>query len=296
MASQHVFMNLMTDFAFKRLFGTKERKHILITFLNTLFAREGWTVTDVDYHDKEVLPAYGSNKRVVYDVYCTTPGEKEHIILEMQQLHHDMFENRTVYYAARALSSQLSRGDDYDLKPVYTIFLVDFHFGHMSRKGLHDVRLMDTHSHEIYSNVMRLMFVHLADSKDSWGECQTEYDKIVFIIKNMHKMNKESEAYKSGEFEELFQASELSDMVAEDFVAYSNSERKYYDYLAAVSSAARSAREEALEEGMEKGMEKGREEERKDMIRSMYSNGVDINTIAICSNTSVEDIMEILKG
>lgn len=83
MMNKEIFMNLMTDFAFKRLFGSKERKYILIRFLNILFASEGMKIDDVFYHDKEILPEDENGKRILYDIYCTTKDEKEHIILEM---------------------------------------------------------------------------------------------------------------------------------------------------------------------------------------------------------------------
>lgn len=57
MKEPQIFMNLMTDFAFKRLFGSPERKRLLIRFLNIIFAEDNMTVTDVTYHDKEILPA-----------------------------------------------------------------------------------------------------------------------------------------------------------------------------------------------------------------------------------------------
>ncbi len=36
---KETFMNLMTDFGFKRLFGTEKFKSVLIRFLNILFKR-----------------------------------------------------------------------------------------------------------------------------------------------------------------------------------------------------------------------------------------------------------------
>lgn len=53
--NKETFMNLMTDFGFKRLFGTEKFKHILIRFLNILFKEDGIQVGDVIYHDKEVF-------------------------------------------------------------------------------------------------------------------------------------------------------------------------------------------------------------------------------------------------
>lgn len=114
---KNTFMNVLTDFAFKRLFGTKERKNILMRFLNIIFEKDGLTVTDVAYHDKEILPHDEDGKVIKYDVYCTSPGEREHFIVEMQQVYHLMFENRAVYYTVKALANQLKRGDKIQFEP-----------------------------------------------------------------------------------------------------------------------------------------------------------------------------------
>ncbi len=67
MEKKPIFMNLMTDFAFKRLFGSPKRKRLLIRFLNILFADENLKVEDVTYLDKEILPSDENGKRIVYD-------------------------------------------------------------------------------------------------------------------------------------------------------------------------------------------------------------------------------------
>lgn len=105
-------MNLKTDFAFKRLFGTEQFKHILIKFLNILFKKDGLHVDDVVYHDKEVLPPDPNGKRIVYDVYCTSVRDhgEEHFIVEMQQVYHSNFEKRVMYYLSNALAAQGKRG------------------------------------------------------------------------------------------------------------------------------------------------------------------------------------------
>ncbi|MDE6337202.1 MAG: Rpn family recombination-promoting nuclease/putative transposase, partial [Muribaculaceae bacterium] len=65
------YINLQTDFGFKHAFGNPKHKPALIKFLNVLFEGK-LTVTDVVYHDKEILPSEKDGKRIVYDVYCTS--------------------------------------------------------------------------------------------------------------------------------------------------------------------------------------------------------------------------------
>lgn len=266
MEKEPIFMNLMTDFAFKRLFGSPKRKHILIRFLNILLGKDGMTVYDVKYHDKEVLPEDAGGKRIVYDVYCTTPGEKEHIVVEMQQVYHPYFESRAVYYAIKGLVGQVKRGDSYgDVSPVYAIFLLGFDLRNLSPKILREVQLTDIESHEKFSDLLHMIFVSLQQTRKSWRECESDFDKIMYLIKNMHTMDKNSEAYKSKEYDDLFHEAEIGRMACEDIVAYSQSNLKLkeiqesfeWSYADGFSEGERKGRLEGIEKGIEKGREEG---------------------------------------
>ena len=163
-------MNLMTDFGFKRLFGTEKFKHILIRFLNIFFAKDGIHVENVAYHNKEVLPPDPNGKRIVYDVYSTSVIDKEekHFIVEMQQVYHANFEKRVMYYLSNALVSQGSKGSLYELAPVFGISIVDFNFKHLYNRLVQDFRMIETETHQVFSNIMRLMIVSLEETKPTW--------------------------------------------------------------------------------------------------------------------------------
>ncbi len=288
--NHEVFINLMTDFGFKRMFGSKKRKHILIRFLNILFEKDGITIDDVDFQDKEILPSGSEGKKIVYDIYCTTPKDKEHIILEMQQIYHDFFENRTVLYAIKALADQPKKGGDYEMSPVYSIFLVDFHFPHMTRRGIHDVGLYDRNTHEPYSNLLRLLFIHLSTAKKNWEDCKTKYDKMLFIIKNMHKMDKKSKPYLSGEFEDMFREAEVSSMAAEDVVAYSESRQKYEDILAGFRYAERTSYAEGRAEGRAEGKAEGKAEGMEIAARRLMEQGMSADFIKSITGLTPADL------
>ncbi|MCM1452765.1 MAG: Rpn family recombination-promoting nuclease/putative transposase [Clostridium sp.] len=281
------FINLMTDFGFKRLFGTEEFKAILIRFLNVLFSKEGLNIIDVTFHDKEILPADAGGKRIVYDVYCTNHGQNEHFILEMQQVYHSHFEKRVMYYLAKALSNQGHKGSVYDFSPVYGIFFVNFQLRHLEKRFLHDFQMREAQTQEIFSNLLRLQIVCLEEVKDKWEDCESELEKTVYLIKNMHLMDKNSKAYKSGEYAEMFNAAEITSLAKEEVVAYRQSKRYFDDQVlyreAALAEGEEEGRRKGLLEGRLEGRRKGllegrlegRLEERKDIEKKMLDAGID---------------------
>lgn len=112
-------------------------------------------------------------------------------------------------------------------------------------------------------------------------------------------MDKNSKAYLSGEFDELFNESEIANMAAEDVVAYGQSYQKYVDTLDAVETAARTSfskgEDSGFEKGMKKGIEKGIERERLKSIKIMHSMGIPASVIAENYGMSISDISVILN-
>ncbi len=65
------YINPLTDFGFKRIFGSEFNKELLISFLNALFAGER-VITDVTFKNNEHLGTNEQERRAIFDVYCTT--------------------------------------------------------------------------------------------------------------------------------------------------------------------------------------------------------------------------------
>lgn len=155
------FMNLRTDYAFKLIFGTEKNKHLLITFLNLLFAPEIF-ITDVSFKTKEVLPNHQKGRRIIYDIYCTTAND-HHIIVEMQQSRQIHFMNRALIYTAMGMIHQAKRGKwNYHTDPVYGVFLTNFSVIRDNDKLVTRAGITDLESAEILTNAQKWFFINLS--------------------------------------------------------------------------------------------------------------------------------------
>ena len=163
----------------------------------------------------------------------------------------------------------------------------------LKSKDFHDVRLMDIDTHEVFSDVLRMMFVSLADAKKTWEQCNTKYEKIIFLIKNLHLMDKESAAYKSGEFEDIFNEAELDNMVAEDVVAYSESKLRYEDDLAALDYNYEKGKTEGLAEGLAEGKAEGIIEGLYLSAKKMLEAKMDVDFIHQVLGLPIEEIRKL---
>ncbi len=66
------YINPMTDFGFKYIFGREESKDFLIDFLNNLLKDEpGFDkIVDLQYLDKEKSRRRKRERGVIYDIHC----------------------------------------------------------------------------------------------------------------------------------------------------------------------------------------------------------------------------------
>ena len=70
------YISLLTDFGFKRIFGTNPNKDLLIDFLNSLFDGEQ-VVKNVTFLNSEHVGDVRTDRKAIFDVYCENEkGEK----------------------------------------------------------------------------------------------------------------------------------------------------------------------------------------------------------------------------
>lgn len=272
------FLNLQTDFGFKYIFGEERHKNILIRFLNAVLG-DKIRINDVVFKNKEKLPSDKDGKRILYDVYCTSlvsgeesgfltgPLDKDksrskdhHFILEMQNLNIPPFEDRLTFYGSKAVAEQGEPGWNYDLEPVIVIAIIDFNLRDQSKRMIVDVGLIDRNTYEVFSDKFNLIIASLPNVPKSWEKCKNDKEEILFLIKNMDKMDMNSIAYKEGRYKEMFEAARINTLNEDNAVRYSDSLTKLQDIQRGIKYEALLASEEARAKGLEEGMAKGRAE------------------------------------
>ena len=77
------YIDPLTDFGFKRLFGNEPNKEILIDFLNQLFLGQK-VIKNLTYSQTEFYGDNGDSKRAIFDLLCTGDNG-EQFIVEMQR-------------------------------------------------------------------------------------------------------------------------------------------------------------------------------------------------------------------
>ncbi len=252
------YINLFTDFGFKKLFGEEPNKDLLISFLNALLADEE-QISDLSYLKNERLGKNEDERKAVYDMYCTN-AEGEKFIVEIQRVKQEFFKDRSLYYATFAIQEQALKGRrwNYKLKKVYTIAVLDFEFEDTKPDKLHHrVSLMEEETKEIFYERLRFIYLEIPKFSKELKELTSDYERWLFAFKNLHRLREMPKAVEEGLFNKLFELAEIAKMKPKEQTVYRDSLKDYWDLKNAMETYLKEGKALGLAEGLAEGKAKG---------------------------------------
>ena len=278
------YISLLTDFGFKRIFGTAPNKELLINFLNSLFDG-AQVVIDVKYLNTEHFGENAAARKAIFDVYCE--GENgEKFIVEMQNAYQEFFKDRSLFYSTFPIREQAKKSSDWDfnLSRVYTIALLNFDMKEEAfdkDKITHTVKLCDIETNKVFYRKLDFIYVEIAKFKKTEDELETLYDKWLFMLKNLYKLENRPKALRDKVFDRLFQEAEIAKFTPEELREYEDSLKAYRDIKNSIETAKREGRAE------------GRAEEKMAIARIMKAKGFAVSDISEMTGLPKETIEKL---
>ena len=280
-----VFINPKTDFAFKKIFGSKQSKDILISFLNALVYNEQDMIQDLIILDPYQAPRIKGIKDSYLDVKATLSDGKT-VIIEMQVLNVLGFEKRVLYNAAKAFSIQLGVGEDYTLlNPVIALTITDFEMFPGNDRILSRYRLKEKGDLTDYSDDIELVFVELPKFKKTLDDLETLVDKWLYFLKSANQL--ESVPPQMGEISAInhaFTVAKQSRLSRKELEVLEKREMFLHDNRNAILKAK--------QDGEIKGRQEGRQEERLEIARSLLDL-LDAETIAQKTGLTIAQVQQL---
>ena len=285
------YISLLTDFGFKRIFGTAPNKDLLINFLNCLFDGRK-VIKDLKYNNSEHVGDIYTERKAIFDVYCeSVDGEK--FTVEMQNASQKYLKDRTIYYSTFPIREQAPKGEwDFKLNPVYTVALVNYD---MKEKAFdqqeisHQVQLCDTATKQVFYDKLEFIYVEVTKFNKTEDELVTLYDKWVYALKNLANLTDRPAALRDKIFDRLFQVAEIAKFTPTELREYEDSLKAYRDLKNSLDTAE--------EKGVIKGIEIGRAEGRAEGImltaKNLKSMGFSIADIVKATGLSEDDIKKL---
>lgn len=282
------YINPFTDYGFKKLFGEEPNKDLLLDFLNELLREEQGQIKELTYLKTEQLGDTDIDRKAIFDLYCENAnGEK--FIVELQKSKQNYFKDRTVYYSTFPIREQAKRADwDYELKAVYTIAILDFVFDsdkHEPDKFRYDVKLTDIETKQVFYDKLTFIYLEMPKFNLTVDELETRFEKWLFVLKNLNRLERVPDKLKEQIFEKLFETAEIAKFTPDQVRSYEDSLKYYRDIKNSIDTAR--------DEGKVEGRIEGRIEGMVDVARQALRKGISVKEIAELTGLSEEEVNDI---
>lgn len=274
------YISLLTDFGFKRIFGTKPNKDLLIDFLNSLFNGEQ-VVKDVTFLNSEHVGDVYTDRKAIFDVYCENEhGEK--FIVEMQNAYQTYFKDRSLYYATFPIREQAQKGEgwNYKLKHVYVVALLNYDMSDPAFSDdtiNHDIGLLDKQTHRVFNDKLTFKYVEISKFNKRIEELKTNYDKWLFVLQNLSRLDRQPEYLQTAVFNRLFAEAEIAKFTRAELREYEDSLKAFRDIKNSLDSAE----------------EKGKKDKAIEIAKNLLEMGMPIGSIMKATGLSQEEIAKL---
>ena len=283
------FLDVKTDYAFKKVFGSSESKAILISFLNgIIYSQSSQYIDDLTIVDPYNIPMIKGVKDTFVDVKAVL-NDKTQVIIEMQVLNHKGFEKRVLYNAAKNYSIQLNKREDYHLlNPVIALNIVDFMMFEET-SVVSNFKLLEKEQFIHYNDDIELIFVELPKFTKTLTELETIEDQWIFFLRNAGSLEAIPESL-DNTIQSALQIVNEANMSKEELEAQHKRKEFIYIQKNSVELAEETGMEKGMEKGIEQGIEKGIKQEKMDSAIKMKAKGYDIDDIIEITGLSKEEI------
>jgi predicted transposase/invertase (TIGR01784 family) len=269
---QERYVNPLTDFGFKRLFGTELNKILLIDFLNVLLP-ERHQIEDLTYGNSEQVGNTPIDRKAIFDIYCQgVRGDR--FIVEIQKAKQDYFKDCSVYYASFPIQEQGQKGNWNDkLAPVYGVGVLDFIFDDHKDDPtlLHTVELKNQRC-EVFYDKLKFIYVELPKFNKTVEELETRFDQWLFLLKHLPDLDNPPPGIDGEVFRLLFEIAELANFSRQEQQAYESSLKYYRDLKNVIDSAERGGVAKGMATGIATGITQGISQGQRSLLLTLLSH------------------------
>ena len=303
------FADPKNDIAFKKIFGDENHKEVLISFLNAVLDFQGeQTIIDVELANPYQVPKIEALKETILDIKATNQNG-DHFIVEMQKNDQGNFAKRSLYYTAKAYTSQIGRGDNYhELKKVYFIGILNFTMFESNHYiSRHLILNQETNSQDL--DDFEFCFIELEKFAKELTQLNSMVDKWLYFIKNGSSLEMIPKEFTGNPaLEQAFDTAKM--------YSWNKKEMEVYDYidlqkgseLDALRTAEQKGEKRVLKKGVAQGLEQGieqgieqeralgekkREQEKIETAKNAIKQGLDNKTISAITELSPDEVEKL---
>ncbi len=316
------FLDVKTDFAFKKVFGSQQSKEILLDFLNAVLDFGDGRIVDLTIVDPYQIPLLEGMKDSYVDVKAILSNTKT-VIIEMQVLNVEGFEKRVLYNAAKAYSTQLKKAEAFDtLEPIIALTITDFIMFKELPQVMSYWHVREKEHFIKYSDDIELIFIELPKFTKAETELITIADKWIYFIKHAGDLDFIPTSFQEPMLLEAFDIANTAGLSEEELEI----QFKRKDFIWLQKGALEKAKkdgfsegknagiqegieqgiqqgiqkgietgieqgiQQGIQQGIEQGIEQGRAAEKAAMVKRLLQAGLDIQVIASSTGMNLDEV------
>ena len=287
------YINPFIDYGFKKLFATEGNKDILISFLNAVIEDAADPIVDLTYKNVELIGDFNGTRDSYLDAYCETSKGRQFIV-EMQNSWQPFFKDRTLYYAAKAISNQAVKDDptkressegkkktkkwNYRLNEVYIIAVMNFNFPAKEYQPTdyhHRIMLTDLADNHVFYDKLTFIYLEMPKVGKAKLDMSRPLDRWLRVLYRLWGEEECPEELDEPVFRKLYKEAEYACFTPDQQLTYDRSWKRELDIYNQLEGGRILGLEQGREEGLEQGREEGRKEEKEAIARKLLEAGTD---------------------
>ncbi len=251
------------DFAFKKIFGTRENTLALVGLTNAVLAPDE-QIVEVEILNPFSNQEFTEQKLIVLDIRARDEAGRW-LNIEMQVDIAAGLKERLAYYACSLYTEQLKKGEKYwRLRPAISIcFLGSVLFGGISTAH-HRFRLADLDEGRLLTEALEVHTVELTkynlDEATITRASAIEQWAFFLLCAHRYETSRLRELLPGEAFARAIDAAEAIRRKTEDRIMYDQREKALRDYEWLIEGARREGIQKGIQKGIKQGIKKGMEE------------------------------------
>lgn len=274
------FISILSDYGFKVTFGNEVDTTFLKKALQALI-NSSVPIREVSFIKNELTAITIDSRSGIYDIACIDENDN-HFIVEMQLSEYPEFIQRMKFYALHRFNTLVKKGEYRfeNLSKIYCIgILARVIFAQIS--DYHNVFFLRNAKNETIDDQMVFVTVELDKFVKEKNQVQTDLDKLVYTMKNLHTVTETSQ------FPEFWSEEWLKKAIAEVDLRNMTAEQKLA-YEMVLSANALAVKNE------NKKIKEARLEEKKNaIIKALKAGKLSNEEIADYNDTTVEFVFAV---
>jgi len=213
------YINLFTDFGFKKIFGDPDNTDLLKSLLNDILGFAGERkIEKIIFKNGELLPEAPEERKAIIDLMCE--DEKGHqFIVELQKVSQEHFQSRALNYTSFPIQQQ----------------------------GIK----------EIMYDKFNMIYLEIPKLKKTKEELSNHLEWWIYIFQNLHMMSDIPTELNSDVIKGTFKRAEFANMPKSEQENYHKNLKVYRDLVNSLDFAYKEGKQERSIEIAKKSLEKG---------------------------------------